>query len=166
MVTPDPFQPIARPSAVLFACNLNSIRSPMAEALLKRHLGTRIYVDSCGIRIGAEVDGFMIAVMAEIGIDLTAHHPKTFDELDDAYYDLIISLSPEAQHRATEMTRAMACEIEYWPTMDATLSRGRPGGSVGRVPPSSRSLGGADRGAFWPLAPRRRLIHRGWREKG
>ena len=124
MVTPDPFQPIARPSAGLFACNLNIIRSPMAEALLKRHLGTRIYVDSCGIRIGAEVDGFMIAVMAEIGIDLTAHHPKTFDELDDAYYDLIISLSPEAQHRATEMTRAMACDIEYWPTMDATLAGG------------------------------------------
>lgn len=124
MVAHDPFQPIARPSAVLFACNLNIIRSPMAEALLKRRLGTRIYIDSCGIRTGAEVDGFMIAVMAEIGIDVTGHQPKTFDDLDDAFYDLIISLSPEAQHRATEMTRAMACDIEYWPTMDATLARG------------------------------------------
>ena len=124
MVTSSSTRLFFRPSAVLFACNLNIIRSPMAEAILKRHLGNHIHVASCGIRNGAEVDGFMIAVMAEIGIDLTAHHPQTFDELNDAYYDLIISLSPEAQDHITAITRAMDCEIEYWPTRDATLVHG------------------------------------------
>ena len=38
------------PGAVLFACNFNRVRSPMAEALLKRALGDRVYVDSCGLK--------------------------------------------------------------------------------------------------------------------
>jgi protein-tyrosine-phosphatase len=120
----DPFAPIAQPSAVLFACNLNIIRSAMAAALLKRRHGQRIYVDSCGSRAGSETDGFAIAVMEEIGLDLQSHQPKSFDDLEDDYFDLIISLSPEAQHRAIEMTRTTACDIEYWPIFDATIVEG------------------------------------------
>jgi protein-tyrosine-phosphatase len=120
----DPFAPIAQPSAVLFACNLNIIRSPMAEALLKRRHGQRIFVDSCGIRCGSETDGFAISVMDEIGLNLQRHQPKSFDDLEDDYFDLIISLSPEAQHRAIEMTRTTACDIEYWPIFDATIVEG------------------------------------------
>jgi protein-tyrosine-phosphatase len=122
---PDP----RLPGAVLFACNHNRVRSPLAEALLKKMLGDRIYVDSCGLKpqLGDEariVDPFAAAVMAEVGCDLSRHRPKTFDDLEDASYDLIISLTPEAQHRAVELTRGRAAEIEYWPTFDPTLVEG------------------------------------------
>ncbi|MBM08116.1 MAG: low molecular weight phosphatase family protein [Magnetovibrio sp.] len=108
------------PSAVLFACTMNSVRSPMAEGILKFLHGSRIYVDSVGVR-ALEVDGYAIAVMDEIGIDISGHKPKDFDALEDNYYDLIISLSPEAQHRAIEMTRVMAVDIEFWHTFDPTV---------------------------------------------
>ena len=111
------------PDAVLFACTLNSVRSPMAEALLKHLLGHRIYVDSVGVR-GREVDPFVLEVMDEIGIDLSKHRPKTFDDLEDTSFDLIISLSPEAQHQAVELTRTMACDVEFWNTFDPSLIEG------------------------------------------
>jgi protein-tyrosine-phosphatase len=111
---------------VLFACNFNRVRSPMAEALLKKLAGNRIYVDSCGLRREAaeagEADPFTRAVMAEIGVDLEGHTPKTFDELEDDSFDLVVSLTPEAQHRAVELTRGRAVDIEYWPTHDPTLA--------------------------------------------
>ncbi|MET4807487.1 arsenate reductase ArsC [Limibacillus sp. MBR-115] len=112
------------PEAVLFACTRNSIRSPMAEGLLKHLLGHRVYVDSAGVHDG-EVDGFAIAAMDEIGIDLSRHRSKTFDQLQDSSFDLIISLSPEAQHRAVEMTRTMACDVEFWNTFDPSLVEGK-----------------------------------------
>jgi len=99
---------------------MNSIRSPMAEGILKFLYGTRIYVDSVGVR-SLEVDGFAVAVMDEIGIDITGHRAKTFEDLEDSYFDLIIPLSPEAQHRAVEMTRVMAVEIEFWNTFDPSI---------------------------------------------
>jgi protein-tyrosine-phosphatase len=111
------------PRAVLFCCNLNAVRSPMAEALLKHYLGKRIYVDSVGVRAQA-IDPFAVAAMEELGIDLSRHRPKSFEELEDSTYDLIVSLTPEAQHKAVEMTRTMACEVEYWPTMDPTAVQG------------------------------------------
>jgi protein-tyrosine-phosphatase len=111
------------PDAVLFTCSENSVRSPMAEAILKHLLGHRVYVDSCGVR-GQEVNGFAVAVMDELGIDLSKHHPKTFDDLEDTSFDLIVSLSPEAQHSAVELTRTMACDVEYWPTYDPTAVDG------------------------------------------
>jgi protein-tyrosine-phosphatase len=112
-----------QPSAVLFACTLNSVRSPMAEAILKHFQGRRIYVDSVGVR-PEEIDPFTIAVMDEIGIDVSRHRAKSFEELEDTSYDLVVSLSPEAQHKAVELTRTMACEVEYWPTYDATATEG------------------------------------------
>ena len=111
------------PGAVLFSCTHNAVRSPMAEGLLKFLLGHRIYVDSAGLR-GQEIDPFVVAIMDEIGIDLSRHRAKTFDELEDTSYDLIITLSPEAQHRALEMTRTMACEVDYWPTFDPSIIEG------------------------------------------
>ncbi|HJR23580.1 MAG TPA: arsenate reductase ArsC [Dongiaceae bacterium] len=111
------------PGSVLFCCTQNSIRSPMAEALLKYLHGTRIFVDSVGVR-ASEIDGFAIAAMDEIGIDLAKHKSKTFEQLEDTSFDLIISLSPEAQHSAVEMTRTMACDVEYWPTMDPSMIEG------------------------------------------
>jgi protein-tyrosine-phosphatase len=111
------------PSAVLFACSLNAVRSPMAAALLKYRHGRSIYIDSTGVRAGG-LDPFMVAVMEEIGIDLHRHRAKAFDELEDDYFDLIVTLSPEAHHRALEMTRTMACDVEFWPTLDATAVEG------------------------------------------
>ncbi len=111
------------PSAVLFACTHNAVRSPMAEGILKHLHGRRIFVDSVGVREG-ELDLFAVQVMDEIGIDIAKHRPKTFDELDDGSFDRIISLSPEAQHRAVEMTRVMACETLFWNTFDPTCIEG------------------------------------------
>lgn len=108
------------PTAVLFACTHNAVRSPMAEGLLKHLRGHRIYVDSVGVHEG-EVDPFTVQVMDEIGIDIGRHRSKTFDDLEDESYDVVISLSPEAQHRAVEMTRVMACDVVFWNTFDPTI---------------------------------------------
>ena len=111
------------PGSVLFACSQNSVRSPMAEAIAKHLFGKRIYFDSVGVRADG-IDPFAVAVMDEIGIDLHRHHAKTFDDLEDTSFDLVITLSPEAQHSAVEMTRTMACDVEFWPTQDATAVDG------------------------------------------
>ena len=112
------------PSSVLFACTMNSVRSVMAEGILKKLCGERIYIDSVGKQAG-DKNGYMIQVMAEIGIDLSDHRSKTFVSLDDTSFDMIISLSPEAQHAAVELTRWMSCELIYWPTFDPDAIRGR-----------------------------------------
>jgi protein-tyrosine-phosphatase len=111
------------PGAVLFCCTNNSIRSPMAEGLLKQLHGRRIFVDSVGVR-SRPIDGFVVAVMDELGIDMSKHRPKTFENLEDTSFDLIVSLSPEAQHKAVEMTRTMACVVEFWPTLDPSVVEG------------------------------------------
>jgi protein-tyrosine-phosphatase len=111
------------PSAVLFACTHNAVRSPMAEGLLKHLLGHRVYVDSVGVRPG-DLDPFAVQVMDEIGIDIARHRPKAFDDLEDQSFDEVISLSPEAQHRAVDMTRAMACDVVFWNTFDPTIIEG------------------------------------------
>ncbi len=111
------------PDAVLFACNMNAVRSPMAEAILRHFFPNKIYVDSVGVRAG-ELDPFVVAVMEEMGIDLQKHRSKNFDQLEDTLFDLIISLTPEAHHNALELTRTMAVETEYWPTQDPTIATG------------------------------------------
>jgi protein-tyrosine-phosphatase len=106
--------------SVLFCCTHNSVRSPMAEGLAKKLMGTRVYVDSAGVR-RQEIDPFVIASLGELGVDIQRHKAKTFDELHDSSFDLIVTLSPEAHHKALELTRIMACDVEYWPTFDPTL---------------------------------------------
>ncbi len=95
----------------------------MAEGLLKHLLGHRIYVDSVGVRARA-IDPFVIEIMDEIGIDISNHRGKDFENLEDTSYDIIVSLSPEAQHQAVELTRTMACEVEFWNTLDPTIIEG------------------------------------------
>jgi protein-tyrosine-phosphatase len=111
------------PSAVLFACTQNVIRSVMAAAIMKHFYGHKVYVASCGVRPGA-ADPFVGAVMDEMGIDIGKHRPQGFDDLEDSSFDLVISLSPEAHHRALELTRTMAIEAEYWPTFDPSITSG------------------------------------------
>jgi len=116
----------SRPQAVLFACGMNSVRSPMAAAMLKQMLGGSVYVGSAGVRKG-ELDPFAAAAMEEIGLDIGGHRPVTFEELDDLEglnFDLIVTLSPEAHHKALELTRTLAAEVEYWPTADPTAIEG------------------------------------------
>jgi protein-tyrosine-phosphatase len=115
-----------KPQAVLFVCGLNSVRSPMAAALFKRLIGPSSYVASAGVRKG-ELDPFAVAVMVEAGIDISRHRPMTFEELEDwegLNFDLIVSLSPEAHHKALELTRTVAADVEYWPTPDPTATEG------------------------------------------
>ena len=110
-------------TSVLFACTFNTVRSPMAEGILKWLHGDRIYVDSVGVRAG-ELNGFAVQVMEEVDINLSAHQTKTFQVLNDTSFDLVVSLSPEAQHSAVELTRWMACDVEYWPTIDPDIFSG------------------------------------------
>lgn len=112
-----------RPQSVLFACSMNAVRSPMAEALAKQLFGRDVYIASAGVRAG-ELDGFAISAMDEMGIDISKHKPHTFEDLEDSSFDVIISLSPEAHHRALEFTRTMAVEVIYWPTIDPTAVQG------------------------------------------
>jgi protein-tyrosine-phosphatase len=115
--------PAFEPSSVLFLCSWNAIRSPMAEAIAKRLLGTRIYVDSAGLRAGPP-NPFAAVVMREVGLDIAGHRAKSVEEIADESFDLVVSLSPEAQHRAVEMTRTTACELEFWNTFDPSLAEG------------------------------------------
>ena len=115
-----------KPLAVLFACGWNAVRSPMAAALFRRLVGRSIYVESVGVREG-DVDPFAVAALDEIGIDLGKHRPRTFEELEELEglnFDLIVTLSPEAHHKALELTRTIAADVEYWPTPDATVAEG------------------------------------------
>jgi protein-tyrosine-phosphatase len=116
----------ARPQAVLFACGLNAVRSPMAAALFRHMFGRNAYVASAGVRRG-ELDAFAVAVMEEIGLDIAKHRPMTFEELEDwegLNFDLIVTLAPEAHHKALDLTRTIAAEVEYWPTPDPTVREG------------------------------------------
>jgi protein-tyrosine-phosphatase len=116
----------SRPRAVLFACGQNSIRSPMAAALAREMLPAALQVSSAGVRKG-ELDPFAVAAMAEIGIDIAEHQPITFEELEDwdgLDFDLIITLAPEAHHKAIELTHRLDAEVEYWPTADPTAIEG------------------------------------------
>ena len=103
-----------RIGAILFACNINAVRSAMAEAMIKATYPGEIFVDSCGVSPG-NPDGFAIAVLQEVGIDMVAHQPKSFDDLDSEFYDVIISFSFEAHEAAVILTRNMDCETLYWP---------------------------------------------------
>jgi len=126
--------PVAPPGAaspraiqsVLFVCSHNAVRSPMAEAIAKHFFGRSLYFRSAGAREG-EPDPFMVAVLDEIGIDAKSHKPRTIEELDDwegLNFDLAVTLSPEAHHRALELTRTIPIEVEYWPTPDPTHETG------------------------------------------
>ncbi|MBN8920663.1 MAG: low molecular weight phosphatase family protein [Rhizobiales bacterium] len=114
------------PQAVLFACGWNSVRSPMAAALLRQQAGRGLYVESVGVRPG-EPDTFAAAVMDEIGIDIGRHRPRTFEDLEESEgfnFDLIVTLAPEAHHKALELTRTIAADVAYWPTPDPTANTG------------------------------------------
>jgi protein-tyrosine-phosphatase len=113
----------ARPASVLFVCALNSIRSPMAENLTRALYGKEIYARSAGVTAG-DPDPFAQAVMAERGIAISDHHPATLDELGDSYFDLVVTLSPEAHHRVLQLLRSQAVDVEYWPTMDPSSVAG------------------------------------------
>ena len=115
-----------RPQAVLFACSLNAVRSPMAAALAQQMFGNSLHVKSAGAQKGA-LDPFAVAVMEEIGIDISRHRPVTFEDVEDLEglnFDLIVTLSPPAHHKAIELTRINAAEVEYWPTFDPTAVEG------------------------------------------
>ncbi|MDQ0456951.1 arsenate-mycothiol transferase ArsC [Rhizobium paknamense] len=112
-----------RPRSVLFLCGMNAIRSPMAEAIARRLLPSGIYIASAGVRHG-ERDGFVDAVLDEIGLSLGKRQPQTLEDLEDAYFDLIVTLAPEAHHAALELTRSSSVEVDYWPTPDPTVETG------------------------------------------
>jgi protein-tyrosine-phosphatase len=115
-----------RVQSVLFACNHNAVRSPMAEAIARHYFGKSVYVQSAGVRPG-ERDPFMVAALEEIGIDASKHRPRTLEELEEwegLNFDLIVTLAPEAHHQALDLTRTVAADVEYWPTSDPTLVEG------------------------------------------
>lgn len=116
---------MADPTSVLFCCDHNAVRSPMAEGIMKKLYGTRIYIQSAGVKSDLEVDGFVVSVCDEIGVELERHRVRSFDDMEEwgddiSAYDLVIALSPAAQRQALEYTRTNALDVEYWPIMDPT----------------------------------------------
>ena len=112
-----------RPLSILFCCTFNAVRSPMAEAIARYYYGREIYFASAGVKEG-ELDPFAVAAMDDIGIDIHKYKPHTFEDLEDSSFDLIVSLSPEAHHKALEFTRTLAVDVVYWPTVDPTAVQG------------------------------------------
>ncbi|MET3587563.1 protein-tyrosine-phosphatase [Pseudorhizobium tarimense] len=110
-----------KPGAVLFMCGWNAIRSPMAEVIAKQLLAPDIYVQSAGVRTG-ERDPFVDVVLDEMGLSIGKHKPRTLDDLEDDFFDLIVTLTPEAHHAALELTRSNAVSVIYWPTLDPTAA--------------------------------------------
>jgi len=113
------------PGSILFCCDHNAVRSPVAEALMKRLYGTRLFVQSAGVHHDIDVDPFMIEACRELGLDISRHQPKSFAEMEDwgddiGAFDLIVALSPASQRRALEYTRHNSVEVVYWPTLDPT----------------------------------------------
>ena len=113
----------AAPTSVVFICGRNAVRSPMSAALAKHYFPTGLHVASAGVVPGVR-DPFVDAVLAEIGLDLGAHAPQSLEDLQDLNFDLAVTLSPEAHHKALELTRTIAIDVEYWPTPDPTLVAG------------------------------------------
>ncbi len=119
------------PQSVLFCCDHNAVRSPMAEGIMKKFYGTDTYVQSVGVKNDLEIDGFSIAVCAEMGVELHRHRSRSFDEMEQwgddlSSFDLVIALSPASQRRALELTRYFHLDVEYWPILDPTgLGEGR-----------------------------------------
>lgn len=114
-----------RPGSVLFCCDHNSVRSPMAEGIMKKLYGHDIYVQSAGVRHELEIDGFTIAVCQEIGVELSRHRVRSFDEMeqwgdDMSGFDLVVALSPASQRKALEYTRFFSLDVIYWPIIDPT----------------------------------------------
>ena len=112
-----------RPQSILFCCTFNAVRSPMAEAIARYYYGREVYFASAGVKAG-ELDPFAVAAMDDIGIDIAKYRPHTFEDLEDSSFDLIVSLSPEAHHKALEFTRTLAVDVVYWPTIDPTAVQG------------------------------------------
>ena len=113
------------PQSILFCCDHNAVRSPMAEGIMKKLYGTGTYVQSVGVINDLEIDGFSIAVCDEIGVELSRHRSRSFDEMerwgdDLSSFDLIVALSPASQRRALELTRLFHLTVEYWPILDPT----------------------------------------------
>lgn len=113
------------PQSILFCCDHNAVRSPMAEGIMKKLYGTGTYVQSVGVINDLEIDGFSIAVCEEIGVELSRHRSRSFDEMerwgdDLSSFDLIVALSPASQRRALELTRLFHLTVEYWPILDPT----------------------------------------------
>lgn len=111
------------PQSVLFCCDHNAVRSPMAEGLMKKLYGQRAYVQSAGVYNDLEIDGFAIAVSAERGVELSRHRSRSFDEMVDwgddlSSFDLIVALTPASQRAAHELTRYAHIDVEYWQIMD------------------------------------------------
>ena len=116
---------ISFPQSILFCCDHNAVRSPMAEGIMKKIYGTGVYVQSAGVFNDLEIDGFAISVCHEIDVELSRHRSRSFDEMDKlgddlSSFDLIVALSPASQRRALDLTRFFHLEVEYWPIMDPT----------------------------------------------
>jgi len=111
------------PRSILFLCGMNAIRSPMAEVLARRALPAGTFLASAGVRAGQR-DPFVDAVLAEKGLSLGERQPQRLDDIEDAYFDLIVTLAPEAHHAALELTRSLAVDVEYWPTADPSTATG------------------------------------------
>lgn len=115
------------PQSILFCCDHNAVRSPMAEGIAKKLYGASTYLQSAGLHNDLEIDGFAIAVCDEIGVELHRHRSRSFEDMgqygdDLSSYDLIVALSPASHERARDLTRAFHTAVEFWPITDPTAT--------------------------------------------
>ena len=116
-------EPPPLPRSVLFLCGMNAVRSPVAERLARALLPASVFIASAGVHVG-DADPFIDAILAEEGLEGPRNAPRTLEDLEDDYFDMIVTLSPEAHHAALELTRTLAVAVEYWPTADPTAATG------------------------------------------
>ena len=92
---------------------------------MKKLYGKRCYVQSVGVKNDMEIDGFAITVCAEIGVEVSRHRSRSFDEMEQwgddlSSFDLVLALSPASQRRALDLTQFFHIDVEYWPILDPT----------------------------------------------
>ena len=115
------------PSSVLFCCDNNSIRSPIAEGLMKKQFGTSIYAQSVGVESDLEIDGFAIAVCKEIEVELGRHQVRSFDDMEKLgehmiAFDVIIALSKASYHKVLQIVPDKNIEIIYYSGIEISIN--------------------------------------------
>lgn len=106
------------PKSILFLCQLNSVRSPMAEGLMRHAFPDVANIRSCGLYMG-DVNDFMVTVMREKGVDMSGHAPAMLADLQDETFDHVIAFTKEAHEAAQSVFEDKPDTIvEFWPVVD------------------------------------------------
>lgn len=111
------------PKSVLFVCNQNAIRSPIAAAYLKKIAKGRVFVGSAGL-ISGLADGFTKAILDEKDIPLGDHEPQSLNALNPVDFDLVVALTNKSKDRLQDDGVDAKTQLEFWDIVDPTQIKG------------------------------------------